>query len=115
MRAGWPLPRSCRQFIRAILPKIPGWLLGSVRPSAIRWRHLPKALPWFHGGGAKWAAFKVKAITAARAESRVCGSISDFETAAQRCRSVVPDGLPQDAMRLFDKESSSTAEAESGA
>src|SRR5688572_3376449 len=62
-----------------ILAKIPGWLLDPLGPLAIRWRHLPKALPWFLAAGRNALPARVKAITAARADLSL-RVISDFET-----------------------------------
>ena len=45
--AGGVVPCSVLpEFHAGVLTKLPGWLLDPLGPLHIRWRHLPKALPW---------------------------------------------------------------------
>jgi D-amino-acid dehydrogenase len=50
-----------------IMMKIPGWLLDPKGPITVRWRYLPKALPWLIALGRNAMPDRVKTITQARA------------------------------------------------
>jgi D-amino-acid dehydrogenase len=59
--------------------KIPGWLLNPLGPLTIRWRYLPKALPWFLAAMRNATPQRVESITKARAALGL-RAVSDFET-----------------------------------
>lgn len=92
-----------------ILMKIPGWLLDPLGPLTIRWRHLPRVLPWFLAAGRNAMPDREKAITAARA-SLALRVVSDFDT-------LLGDAgashllVKKDTLRVFDTEAQYKAEA----
>jgi D-amino-acid dehydrogenase len=91
-----------------ILLKIPGWLFDPLGPLTIRWRYLPKALPWFLALGRNAMPDRVAKITAARAALGL-RVVSDFETLlgdAGRLDLLVK----KDSLRVFDSESEYAAE-----
>lgn len=93
-----------------ILLKIPGWLFDPLGPLAIRWPHLPKALPWFLAAGRNAMPDRVRAIAAARA-SLGMRAVRDFETLLK------PAGIHhlmhyRDTLRVFDTDAQFEAEAE---
>ena len=58
-----------------IFTKIPGWLIDPEGPLTIRWRYLPKVLPWMLALGRAAMPDRVAAITEARA--LLCGLALD--------------------------------------
>jgi D-amino-acid dehydrogenase len=92
-----------------ILMKVPGWLLDPLGPLTIRWRYLPKALPWFLAAGRNALPSRVKAIAEARAALGL-RVVSDFETLldAAGTRDLL---VKEDALRLYDTEAEFAAEA----
>ncbi len=92
-----------------IFRKLPGWLMDPLGPLNIRWRYLPKALPWFLAAARNATPGRVEEIVQARAALglRVVG---DFET-------VLGDAGRKDllvyreTLRLYDEESQFSAEA----
>jgi D-amino-acid dehydrogenase len=92
-----------------ILLKLPGWLMDPLGPLTIRWRYLPKALPWFLAAARDAAPSRVEAITAARAALGI-RVVADFET-------LLKDAKAHDLMvyretlRVFDTEAQFAAEA----
>jgi D-amino-acid dehydrogenase len=93
-----------------IFPRIPGWLMDPVGPLAIRWRYLPKALPWFIAAARHAGANRVATITAARATLSL-RAVADFETLldAAKCHNLM---VKREALRLYDGEALFDAEAE---
>lgn len=92
-----------------VIKKIPGWLMDPLGPLAIRWRHLPKALPWFLKAGRNALPDRVRAITEARA-SLALRVVSDFEALLNDAGAL--DLLKyEDALRLYDTEAQYEAEA----
>lgn len=93
-----------------ILTKIPGWLFDPLGPLTIRWRHLPKALPWFLAAGRNALPGQVKQIVEART-SLGLRAVGDLETLLQGAN--VPELLvKQDTLRVYDNEAQFRAEAE---
>lgn len=91
-----------------ILLKIPGWLLDPLGPLTIRWRYLPKALPWFLAAGRNALPDRVERITEARAALGL-RAVSDFETLLGEAGAT--DLLvKQNTLRLFDSEAEYAAE-----
>lgn len=92
-----------------ILAKIPGWLLDPMGPLTIRWRHLPKVLPWFLAAGRNALPDRVRAITAARAALGL-RAVSDFDTllGAAGASDLL---VKKDTIRLFDNQAQFDAEA----
>lgn len=62
-----------------IISKIPGWLMDPLGPLTIRWRHMPKALPWFLAAARNTTPSRITAITKARAFLGL-RAVADFET-----------------------------------
>lgn len=91
-----------------ILGKIPGWLLDPLGPLSVRWRHLPRALPWFMAAGRNALPDRVRAITAARAALGL-RAVNDFETLLSEADAL--DLLRyEDTLRLYDTEAQFAAE-----
>jgi D-amino-acid dehydrogenase len=93
-----------------MLRKIPGWLMDPLGPLTIRWRHLPRALPWFLAAARNTAPKRLAAITAARAALGL-RAVADFEIllkGAGRHDLMVY----RETLRLFDDERQFVAEAE---
>ena len=92
-----------------VLMKVPGWLLDPLGPLTIRWRYLPKVLPWFLAAARNASPSRVEAITAARAALGI-RVVADFET-------LLKDAKAHDLMvyretlRVFDTEAQFAAEA----
>lgn len=85
-----------------VLAKIPGWLLDPLGPLTIRWRHLPKALPWFLALGRNAMPDRVKAITEARAD--LClRSLGDHRSLLQAAGASDLLGK-EDGLRLYETE-----------
>jgi D-amino-acid dehydrogenase len=92
-----------------IFRKLPGWLMDPLGPLNIRWRYLPKALPWFLAAARNATPGRVEEIVQARAALgfRV---VKDFET-------LLGDAGRKDllvyreTLRLYDEENQFTAEA----
>ncbi len=85
-----------------MLTKIPGWLLDPLGPLTIRWRYLPKALPWFLAAMRNTTPQRVAAITKSRADLGL-RAVSDFETLLK------PAGghdlmVYRESLRLYDNE-----------
>ncbi len=85
-----------------MLTKIPGWLLDPLGPLTIRWRYLPKALPWFLAAMRNATPTRVAAITKARADLGL-RAVADFETLLK------PAGghalmVYRETLRLFDNQ-----------
>lgn len=85
-----------------MLTKIPGWLLDPLGPLTIRWRYLPKALPWFLAAMRNTTPQRVEAITKSRADLGL-RAVSDFETLLK------PAGghdlmVYRETLRLFDND-----------
>ena len=62
-----------------IFHKLPGWLLDPLGPLTIRWRYLPKALPWFLAAARNTTPARFNRITEARVQLGL-RAVSDFET-----------------------------------
>lgn len=94
----------------SVLPKIPGWLMDPLGPLTIRWRYLPKALPWFLRAASTTMPARQKAITAARAALGL-RAVSDFETLLGEadCREMM---MKREALRVFDGQALFQAEAD---
>ena len=93
-----------------VFAKIPGWLLDPLGPLTIRWRYLPRALPWFLAAARTAMPARVKAVTAARAGLGL-RVVSDFETllkAAGHHNLMVY----RESLRLFDNEQQFNSESE---
>lgn len=93
-----------------MLAKIPGWLLDPLGPLTIRWKYLPKVLPWMLAAGRAAMPDRVKAITAARAQ--LCGqAVADHQSllddAGSRHLLVLEDGL-----KVYDSEAQYRADEE---
>jgi D-amino-acid dehydrogenase len=85
-----------------MLTKIPGWLIDPLGPLTIRWRHFPKAIPWFLATMRNAAPQRVAALTKVRADLGL-RAVSDFETLLK------PAGSHslieyKEALRLYDSE-----------
>ncbi len=92
-----------------IFSKLPGWLLDPLGPLTIRWRYLPKALPWFLAAARNVSPRRVEEIVQARAALGL-RVVADFETLlgdAGRTDLLVY----RETLRLFDDESQFAAEA----
>ncbi len=94
----------------SVLPKIPGWLLDPLGPLTVRWRYLPKALPWFLRAANTTLPSRQRDITAARAALGL-RAMSDFETllTAADCRDLM---VRREALRVFDSDALFQSEAE---
>jgi D-amino-acid dehydrogenase len=85
-----------------MLLKIPGWLMDPLGPLTIRWRYLPKVLPWFLAAARNAMPGRVEAITKARADLGL-RAVSDFETLLKpaNAHSLM---VYRESLRLFDEE-----------
>lgn len=84
------------------LLKIPGWLLDPLGPLTIRWRYLPKVLPWFLAAARNALPARVKEITAVRAALGL-RALSDFEQLLKQAGA--SELLVQrETLRVFDNE-----------
>ncbi len=93
-----------------IFTKIPGWLLDPLGPLTIRWRYLPKALPWFLAAARNTTSKRIAAITAARAALGL-RAVADFETLLKAAGS--HDLMVyRETLRVFDSKAQFEAEAE---
>lgn len=92
-----------------VFRKLPGWLMDPLGPLTIRWRYLPKALPWFLAAARNASPRRVEAIVQARAALGL-RVVKDFET-------LLGDAGRKDllvyreTLRLYDEESQFAAEA----
>jgi D-amino-acid dehydrogenase len=83
-----------------IFAKIPGWLMDPLGPLSIRWRYLPKALPWFMAAARNTTPSRLEAITKARAFLGL-RAVADFETLLKSAGS--HDLMVyREALRVFD-------------
>jgi D-amino-acid dehydrogenase len=93
-----------------VFTKIPGWLMDPLGPLTIRWRYLPKALPWFLAAARNATASRFAAITEARAQLGL-RAVADVETLFAGAG--VPDLLAkQETLRVFDSAVQFQSEAD---
>jgi D-amino-acid dehydrogenase len=90
--------------------KIPGWLIDPLGPLTIRWRYLPKALPWFLAAARNAAPSRIAAITQARAALGL-RAVADFETLL-KAAGAHDLMVYRETLRVFDSEAQFNAEAE---
>lgn len=93
-----------------IFRKIPGWLIDPLGPLTIRWRYLPKALPWFIAAARNTTAARLKAITEARAALGL-RAVADFETLLKAAGSH-DLMVTRETLRVFESEAQFNAEAD---
>ncbi len=93
-----------------IFMKIPGWLLDPLGPLTIRWRYLPKALPWFLAAARNTTAPRIKKITEARAALGL-RAVADFETLL-KAAGAHDAMMYRETLRVFDTKAQFDAEAE---
>jgi len=86
-----------------ILTKIPGWLIDPEGPLTIRWRYLPKVLPWMLALGRAAMPDRVAAITEARA--LLCGLALDDHKSLLKEAGAEDLLVLRDGIHLFDTES----------
>ncbi len=101
--AGGVVPSSVLpDFHSGVLRKLPGWLLDPLGPLSIRWRHLPKALPWM----LKAARNTMPSVARSIIEGKAALSLrvlSDFDIIMQMTGTA--NLLNKvDGIRLFDTE-----------
>ncbi|MFO1034523.1 MAG: FAD-binding oxidoreductase [Hyphomicrobiales bacterium] len=91
-----------------VLRKLPGWLLDPLGPLTIRWRYLPKVLPWFLAAARNATPARFEAIAQARA-ALALRVVKDFDTLlndAGRADLMVR----RETIRVFDDEAQFRAE-----
>jgi D-amino-acid dehydrogenase len=93
-----------------IFTKIPGWLLDPLGPLTIRWRYLPKALPWFLAAARNTMPKRIAAITAARAALGL-RAVADFETLL-KAAGAHDLMVYRETLRVFDSQQQFVAEAD---
>jgi D-amino-acid dehydrogenase len=91
-----------------IFRKLPGWLLDPLGPLTIRWRYLPKALPWFMAAARNTTQPRLTLITEARAQLGL-RAVSDFETLlkAAGARDLM---VSRETLRVFESQGQFLAE-----
>jgi D-amino-acid dehydrogenase len=92
-----------------IFSKVPGWLLDPLGPLTIRWRYLPKALPWFLAAARNTTAKRISAITEARAALGL-RAVADFETLL-KAAGAHDLMVYRETLRVFDAQAQFDAEA----
>ena len=85
-----------------IFTKIPGWLIDPQGPLAIRWRYLPKVLPWMLALGRAAMPDRVAAIVEARA--MLCASVLDDHLSLLKDAGAEDLLVLNDGIHLFDSE-----------
>ncbi len=85
-----------------IFSKIPGWLMDPLGPLTIRWRHLPKALPWFLAAARNTTPSRIAAIAKSRAFLGL-RAVADFETLLKSAGSH-DLMVTRETLRVFDSE-----------
>lgn len=92
-----------------VFRKLPGWLMDPLGPLTIRWRYLPKALPWFLAAARNTMPARFEAIAQARAALGF-RAVQDFDVLlgdAGRKDLIVS----RETLRLFDEERQFAGEA----
>ncbi|MGI9465060.1 MAG: NAD(P)/FAD-dependent oxidoreductase, partial [Aestuariivirgaceae bacterium] len=107
--AGGVVPSSILpDFHSGVLTKLPGWLLDPLGPLSIRWRHLPKALPWMLKAARNTMPGVARSIIEGKA-ALAMRVLSDFDAIMQMTGT--SDLLNRvDGIRLFDNEEQYQAE-----
>jgi D-amino-acid dehydrogenase len=93
-----------------VFRKLPGWLMDPLGPLTIRWRHLPKALPWFLAAARNATPSRAAQITEVRAKLGL-RAVSDFETVLKHA-GAHELMVYQEALRVFDREGQFLGEAD---
>lgn len=91
-----------------VFKKLPGWLMDPLGPLTIRWRYLPKALPWFIAAARNATPGRFAAITDARAKLGL-RAVSDFETLL-KAAGAHDLMVYRETLRVFDSDKQFTAE-----
>ena len=109
--AGGVVPSAIMpEFQAGMWTKLPGWLFDPLGPLSIRWRHLPKCLPWMLRAARNTAPKKARAIIENKAALMV-RVLSDYDEVM--ARTGTGDLLNRiDGIRLFDSEEQYHAEEE---
>jgi D-amino-acid dehydrogenase len=93
-----------------VLRKLPGWLMDPLGPLTIRWRHLPKALPWFIAAARNATPSRFARITNMRAQLGL-RAVADFETLLKHA-GAHELMVYQEALRVYDSATQFAAEAD---
>ncbi len=101
--AGGVVPSSVLpDFHSGVLAKLPMWLIDPLGPLNIRWRHLPKALPWMLKAARNASPSVARRIIEGKAALSL-RALSDYDTIMQMTGTV--DMLNRvDGIRLYDSE-----------
>ncbi len=92
-----------------VLRKLPGWLMDPLGPLTIRWRHLPKALPWFLAAARNATPSRFSRITELRAQLGL-RAVADFETVLKHA-GAHDLMVYREALRVYDSASQFDDEA----
>ena len=97
------------EFHAGVISKLPGWLFDPLGPLHIRWRHFPRALPWFLKAARSASPKVAQAITEGKAALSL-RVLSDYDD-IMRMTGTSELLNKVDGIRLFDSEAQYLGEA----